>query len=94
VSAPSGWSSICRRTRDCAWCADAGGAAARDQQGHVAELGRARADRHRREAGRDTAEQQRINELERENRELRRANEILKTASAFFAAELDRPHKR
>jgi len=33
----------------------------------------------------------RIAELERENRELRRANEILKTASAFFAqAELDR----
>ena len=33
----------------------------------------------------------RINELERENAELRRANEILKTASAFFAAaELDR----
>ena len=32
-----------------------------------------------------------IVELERENRELRRANEILKTASAFFAqAELDR----
>jgi transposase len=41
-----------------------------------------------------TAEQQRIGELERENRELRRANEILKTASAFFAAELDRPYKR
>jgi transposase len=33
-----------------------------------------------------TAEQQRINELEREVRELRRANEILKTASAFFAS--------
>ena len=33
----------------------------------------------------------RINELERENADLRRANEILKTASAFFAAaELDR----
>ncbi len=32
-----------------------------------------------------TAEQQRIAELERENRELRRANEILKAASAFFA---------
>ena len=31
----------------------------------------------------------RIAELERENRELRRANEILKSASAFFAAELD-----
>ena len=38
-----------------------------------------------------TAEAQRIAELERENRELRRANHILKTASAFFAAaELDR----
>ncbi len=31
--------------------------------------------------------------LEQENRELRRANEILKKASAFFAAELDRPQK-
>ncbi len=31
----------------------------------------------------------RIAELERENRELRRANEILKAASAFFARELD-----
>jgi transposase len=41
-----------------------------------------------------TAEAQRINELERENRELRRANEILRTASAFFAAaELDRKLK-
>ncbi len=38
-----------------------------------------------------TAEAERIKELERENRELRRANEILKLASAFFAqAELDR----
>lgn len=38
-----------------------------------------------------TAEAQRIKDLERENRELRRANEILKMASAFFAqAELDR----
>ena len=36
-------------------------------------------------------EARRIAELERENRELRRANEILRTASAFFAsAELDR----
>ena len=32
---------------------------------------------------------ERIRELERENRELRRANEILKAASAFFARELD-----
>ena len=38
-----------------------------------------------------TEEQQRIKELEREVKELRRANEILKLASAFFAqAELDR----
>ena len=36
-----------------------------------------------------TAEQRRIVELERANRELRRANEILKAASAFFARELD-----
>jgi transposase len=39
--------------------------------------------------GVSTAEGQRIKELERENRELRRANEILKAASAFFARELD-----
>jgi len=41
--------------------------------------------------GMTTAEAQRIKELEREVRELRKANEILKLASAFFAqAELDR----
>jgi transposase len=38
-----------------------------------------------RRPGLTTAEQQRITELEREVRELRRANEILKAASAFFA---------
>jgi transposase-like protein len=38
-----------------------------------------------------SSEAQRIKDLERENKELRRANEILKLASAFFAqAELDR----
>jgi transposase-like protein len=40
-----------------------------------------------------TAEAKRIQELEQEVRELRRANAILKSASAFFAAELDRPPK-
>ena len=40
-----------------------------------------------------SAEAARIKELEQENRELRRANSILKSASAFFAAELDRPQK-
>jgi transposase len=48
----------------------------------------------RQRPGVPTAERQRIAELERENRELRRANEILKAASAFFAAELDRPRTR
>jgi transposase len=44
--------------------------------------------------GTTTTEAKRIKELERENKELRRANDILRTASAFFAqAELDRKLK-
>jgi transposase-like protein len=43
--------------------------------------------------GATTDQAARIAELERENRELRRANAILKSASAFFAAELDRPQR-
>ena len=44
--------------------------------------------------GTTTSEAQRIKELERENKELRHANDILRTASAFFAqAELDRKLK-
>lgn len=44
-----------------------------------------------RRAGLTTDDRQRIKDLERENRELRRANEILRKAAAFFAqAELDR----
>ena len=51
--------------------------------------------RHERDTGQregtTTVEAKRVKELEREVRELRRANEILKLASAFFAqAELDR----
>lgn len=43
-------------------------------------------------AGLTSEERERLKVLERENRELRRANEILRKASAFFAqAELDRP---
>lgn len=42
-------------------------------------------------AGLTTSERDRLKDLERENRELKRANEILRKASAFFAAaELDR----
>ena len=40
-------------------------------------------------SGTTSSDAERIKELERENRELRRANEILKAASAFFARELD-----
>ena len=43
--------------------------------------------------GTTTAERERIVELEKENRELRRANQILKEASVFFAQELDRPRR-
>ena len=44
--------------------------------------------------GLTTDERQRLKELERENRELKRANEILRKASAYFAqAELDRRAK-
>ena len=42
-------------------------------------------------AGVSTEESAELRRLRRENAELRRANEILKAASAFFAAELDRP---
>jgi transposase len=40
-----------------------------------------------------TEEKAEIRALKQENAELRRANEILKAASAFFAAELDRPRR-
>ena len=54
---------------------------------------RAETDQGRRE-GMTTDDRERLKALERENKELRRANEILKTASAFFAqAELDRKLK-
>ena len=51
-------------------------------------LRRAEVDRGRR-PGVTSEERARMRELEREVRELRRANEILKAASAFFARELD-----
>ena len=55
---------------------------------HQAEINEGRS------PGLTTEERQRLKELEREVRELRRANEILRKASAFFAqAELDRRPK-
>jgi transposase len=45
-------------------------------------------------AGTTADESAELKRLRRENAELRRANEILKAASAFFAAELDRPSPR
>ena len=45
-------------------------------------------------AGPSASDRERLKQLERENRELKRANEILRTASAYFAqAELDRRRK-
>lgn len=44
--------------------------------------------------GMTTLEHAELRRLKKENAELRRANEILKAASAFFAAELDRPTTR
>ena len=43
--------------------------------------------------GKSTDELAEIKALKKELAELQRANEILKSASAFFAAELDRPHR-
>jgi transposase len=51
-------------------------------------LRRAKVDQHLR-PGITMAERERIREPARENRELRRANEILKAASAYFARQLD-----
>ncbi|MCW2833581.1 MAG: transposase [Nocardioides sp.] len=44
--------------------------------------------------GARTSDAARMKELEQENRELKRANEILKRAASFFGAELDRQHKK
>ncbi len=46
------------------------------------------------EPGPTSDELDELKRLRRENRELKRANEILKSASAFFTAELDRPTTR
>ncbi|KUC83067.1 transposase [Salmonella enterica subsp. enterica serovar Schwarzengrund] len=47
------------------------------------------------DGGMSTTERQRLKELERENRELRRSNDILRQASTFFAkAEFDRLWKK
>jgi transposase-like protein len=55
---------------------------------HQAERDQGRRD------GMTTSDRERLKALERKNRELRRANEILRTASAYFAqAELDRRRK-
>jgi transposase len=43
--------------------------------------------------GTTTVDAERLKRLEQENRELRRTNAMLKSASVFFAAELDRPQK-
>ena len=61
--------------------------------GYLAWVNRAEIDSGRR-PGTSTADAQRIAQLEREVKELRRANDILKAASVFFATELDGRPKR
>ena len=46
------------------------------------------------EPGVSTVDAAKMKRLEQENRELRRANEILKRAASFFGAELDRQHQK
>ena len=70
----------------------------RREDGCTAETLRKWVRRSQRDAGTrpglTTGERERLKDLERENRELKRANEILRKASAFFAqAELDRRPK-
>ena len=60
-----------------------------DDAGDLAEVAATGCRRPRQRPGVISSERERIRELERENRELRRANEILKAASVFFARELD-----
>jgi transposase len=67
--------------------------------GSTAETLRSWLRQHERDTGKregpTTADKERIKALEREVRELRQANEILRKASAYFAqAELDRPFKK
>ena len=66
------------------------GCSAQTLHNWVAQAERDRGER----AGLTSEERERVKALERENRELRQANEILRKASAYFAmAELDRRHK-
>ena len=63
-------------------------------RGDLAEMGSAGERDQGKRSGLSSSERDRLKELERENRELKRANEILRKASAFFAqAELDRRPK-
>ena len=76
------------------WAAMTLGGQARHDGRDAAVLGPPGAGRRRRAPGLTTDERQRMKELEREVKELRRANEILKAASVFFATELDGQPKR
>ena len=95
-----------RRTRRCGWFARCGRSwapisarsrgwhAARLRAGVGAGLGASGRDRRGSAPGVSTDEAARVKELEQENRELRRANEILRRAASFFGAELDRQQRR
>ena len=76
----------------------AGDAVDRREFGMTTETLRSWVRQHQRDEGLrpglTTTERERLKQLERENRELKRANEILKSAAAFFGAEFDRRQKR
>ena len=57
-------------------------------------IGRAKADDGTRTDLLSTTEREELATLRRENRDLRRSNEILKAASVFFARELDQPRPK
>ena len=80
---PSQWQAICSVASKIGWSPGSLKAWHRRAQRDAGHL-----------PGTTTEEHERVKALEKENKELRRANEILKTASAFFAAaELDRKLK-
>jgi transposase len=95
VSGPSGWCSSTRDEHHSQWAAITSIAAKFDVSSETLRkwVRRAEVDGGQR-PGLTTEERERLKVLERENRELRRANEILKSAAVFFGAELDRQPRR
>ena len=94
VSGRSGWSPRCgRTTRRTGRRSGGGREAGHRQRGDAAQVGPPGRGRRRHTAWGDQRGVRGARRLRARGAELRRANEILKAASAFFAAELDRPQR-